>query len=143
LIYEYGYSHEKCSTEDLADFIGKVEERIGLTDRSLFYRCASSKNDDLPTISWIEVLPWWKKQQMRHQFFTCCLRAVSSMPYRREKGNFDKAIKHNYLGDTSYAVTRFLSGYTWYTGIVVGWVSGFSDTAEYDIDRLLVKPRIK
>jgi hypothetical protein len=90
---------------------------------------------------WIKPSKWWLKYGMRRSLFTILLRA--GLVYVVAKENFDEAVNgEKYLSMTKYAFSRFLSGFTKYTGHKRGWHRQFCQmrpTAD-EIDELLIKP---
>lgn len=128
------YSHKKKQTEDVARFIRKVENKLKLSRKSQIGPTQRA------TISWIKVVPFWTRTQMRRSFFTMMLRCGQN--YNWEENNFEEALfSIRYTRETPYAVKRFLSGYTKYRGRTTGWYDEFKFRPEGQIDRLLVKPQ--
>jgi len=126
----------------MAAFFYKLETDLKLPVKTLFGMTQH------PNVMWISVSKWWAESSMRRSLFTALLRA--SVKYNRLSKNFREALySEQYLDETQQAVERFLSGYTQYTGNIVGWYSQFNDGGGWvngrpndkQLRKLLVKPK--
>lgn len=103
---------------NIASFIDRVEAKLSLRQRTQFG--PTQRNN----IIWIKIAPWWTTSSMRRSLFTALLRAGNA--YNLTQDNFSDALYSiKYTAETKYAVERFLSGYTTYTGTVRGWFNQF------------------
>lgn len=120
--------------ERFNSFVSRVEGILGFigANGSLFSKIKGAHNN-----IWIEPIQWWFDIPMRHQFFTCCLRAA--MTYKGDNF-FQTLYGFKYFSPVPYATSRFLDGYTRYTGNTRGWYSAMGDQDRATVDRLLIKP---
>lgn len=129
------FSHDVTKGHCIAAFMRKAEEILDVQPRSEFGPTQRK------TIMWIEPSRWWTVRSMRRSLFTILLRAGGQ--YSPNKDNFDDALFSDpYTLRTKYAVERFFSGHTKYTGRNRGWYKQFYESAptEAEIDMFLVKP---
>ncbi len=128
------YSHVTGKTRAISAFMAKVESILGVHPRSR-YGPTQRK-----TILWVEPSPWWTHPAMRRSFYTILLRVASS--YKTEEDNFEQTLfSHIYAKNTRYAVERFMSDHTHYTGRRRGWYNQFCvlGVSHQEVDKLLVK----
>lgn len=137
------FCHIKCRGKNIAAFINRVEEMVGVSPRSKF---GPTQRYD---ISWIKISPWWSTTSMRRSLFTILIRCGQFYNYRKD--NFDEALlSSRYTRQTEFAVRRFLSGHTKYTGRQRGWYRQFrfgsklvyrtERLPDEDVCKLLVMP---
>ena len=137
------FCHARNKSKNVAAFLHSVESRLCIGERSVVG--PTQRNN----ISWIYMSPWWMCTSMKRSFFTVLLRCGER--YLLSAGNFDEALmSHTYFSETEYAVRRFISGHTRYTGKKRGWYNAFKrgegDRFERrapppeSVDRLLVRP---
>lgn len=122
-------------TEGIANFIWRIESaletvkktRIGRTNRAGY--------------TWFHVSPFWLRHPMRRSFFTAAIRAGRSY---KQKDNFEEALfSVRYFNATSpvrKATKRFLAGFTWYTGNLIGWLNAFYAVTDEQLEKLLIRP---
>ena len=140
-VTDFYYTCDPDKQNDVAHFMYHIERWLKLENKSWF------KYTEKNNILWVETEKWWTINQMRYQFFTICLRAALNW---RRQNNSDlryTLLQCPYAGSTVEAVDRFLAGYTWYTGTVVGWDKQFAGRLNSNIKpttgelkRLLVLP---
>jgi hypothetical protein len=144
-IKRFLFCHKGCGLE-IATFLNCVERKLKLDKQGFeFSRCGPTQHCK---VMWIEPSKWWSMNSMRQSFLTAVLRAGQS--YNISLGNFESALwSDRYLRQSKYAVTRFLDGYTHYTGMLEGWNNQFFwgdgwgkpiPPTPQEVDRLLVKP---
>ena len=130
------FRNEKSEIEAVANFIWRVEGILETVKRTKIGPCNKAG------YTWIHVSPFWLRHPMRRSFFTAALRAGRS--YLPEKDNFEKALfSVTYFNNTQCvknSVKRFLGGFTWYTGSIVGWYNAFYDKSDEQLEKLLVRP---
>lgn len=130
------FSHTAGRGEFIADFIRRVEEKIGIAQ---FSKCGPTQRR---TVMWIKVSPWWCEYAMRRSFLTVILRAGEV--YNPITDNFITTLNSNfYLNGTKKATKLFLKGYTVYTGKSGGWYNifrQFDGVCKKDLKKLLVRP---
>lgn len=129
------FSHNSAKGRSVAEFMQKIESMIG-TDPVSEYGPTQRK-----AIMWVKPSKWWTVRAMRRSFFTVLLRAGNGYSYTKD--NFEEALFSDpYTIGTKYAVERFLSGYTVYTGKKRGWYRQFCEEkpTKQMVDALLVKP---
>lgn len=119
---EFYYRVDDNCGPDTAHFILRIEKHLGLQYKSRF------QYTDRANVIWCQPERWWLINPMRFQFFSICLRA--SLNWRRHENKDLRYILnlYAYAAETPAAVDRFLAGYTWYTGSVVGWKKQFTGT---------------
>jgi len=128
------FSHEVGKFRSVCEFIKKIEDILDIQPRS---KLGPTQRK---TICWIEPSPWWFKLAMRRSLLTIFFRV--SQEYKPTEDNFDKALySHAYTINTQYAIQRFLSGFTWYTGKRRGWYNQFYllNPDNESINELLIK----
>ncbi len=134
----------RCSApENICAFIECVEDRLDLTEKTLF------RKTRYPEIIWAKPSSFWIHDFVRRSFFTLCLRC--GMRYRRMKDNFDYCMFQHYQisRDTVPAIKRFLKGYTFYPYEdpefnTMGWQFLFTNSSGKpiegsELEKLLVK----
>jgi hypothetical protein len=129
------FSHNVGKGQPISAFVQKVEDMVNVYPQTKFGPTQRK------TIMWIEPSRWWTSRGMRRSLFTILLRCGSE--YSISKNNFDEALMSDpYVIDTEYAVRRFLSGCTQYTGRNKGWHKQFKalHPSNKEIDQLLIKP---
>lgn len=139
------FSHRKNCGKNVAEFMSKIENLLSIEKKSKF-----GPTQRL-TVMWIEPSSWWVDTSMKRSLFTALLR--SGQNYLLKTDNFEEALfSHPYTSETKYAVTRFLAGYTKYTGRIRGWFRQFrwgiggdwrnpNKPDEATVDKLLIKPK--
>ena len=128
------FSHNLGKGHCIAAFMKKIEEKLDVQPRSEFGPTQRK------TIMWIKPSKWWTLKAMRRSLFTILLRCGDA--YLPSKDNFEKALLSNqYANNTKYAISRFLEGYTVYTGKKRGWYNQFclESLSKEEIDLLLIK----
>lgn len=106
------YSTNNC--EDVAEFVVKCEEIIGIGEHSSF----SKTEKDI--VLWVIPSSFWVNCEMKRSFLTMILRC--GLNYNREKDNFDDALfseqfsENKWARETKLATMRFLFGFTYWTG---------------------------
>jgi hypothetical protein len=139
------FCHTAHRCKNIAKFIGEIEKKLNLNKKTIIGPTQRYN------ISWIKVSDWWTKSSMRRSLFTIFLRCGVRYSYKEE--NFEKALMSNiYTRHTEYAVRRFLSGATKYTGKKKGWYNQFywgggnkvnhKKLTNEQIDKLLIYPTI-
>ena len=104
------YSVHPNTCEDVAEFLAKCEEIVGIDAQSSF--CKTDKS----TILWIAPSQFWLYCDMKRSFLTMVLRC--GLNYNREKDNFDEAMfsesfkENKWARETRAATMRFLFGFT-------------------------------
>lgn len=130
---EYFFWHSVNWGPNVAALVNHVENHLRLGDKSTF------SYTQKPTVTYVRVSPWWVTQPMRHQFFTCCLRASLTFNRHKTRDWLNHLASYRYLGGTMPAVRRFLEGFTQYTGNITGWYRQFQNNPG-DLNTLLVRP---
>jgi hypothetical protein len=108
------YSIHPNTAEDVAEFLAKCEEVIGLTETSLFAKT------EKPTILWVVPSSFWVGCDMKRSFLTMMLRC--GLNFDAKKDNFDEALfsetfkENKWARETRAATLRFLFGFTSYQG---------------------------
>lgn len=133
------YNHKGYRTHNIAAFFNKIEDRLNLKNKCIFY------TTQYKYVTAIEMTPFWANCGIRRSFFTMMLRV--SGKYILSKDNFNDVIyKEGYCGCGSVplSIKRFLNGNTKYTDKKpnYGWYSVFYDPT-VEINKLLVKPKAK
>jgi hypothetical protein len=111
------YSVHGGKEEDVASFLTKCEEIIGLISRG--YRNSSFSKTNKDGILWVDPTGFWLNCRMKRSFLTMVLRC--GLNYDKNKDNFDEALfsdkyKENlWARDTRQATMRFLFGFTRWT----------------------------
>ena len=127
------FTHVKGRGKGIALFMTKIEQQLNVKPRSAFGPTQRK------TIMWCRPSIWWTATSMRRSLFTILMRCATA--YIIDKDNFqDTLLSTKHTRETKYAVSRFLQGYTRYTGKVSGWHNQFSRVGEAMTDKLLVKP---
>lgn len=159
------FSHLSHKSEDVASFILKTEEIIGITDLHVkhdmlmkFNHSFFSKTNKQYAM-WIEPSEFWKECPVKRSLLTIFLRCATN--YCCVDDNYDEVLLSNsYIEDTIVAVKRFLFGFTNYVAPplslnfdyypfaeplasldLIGWVKCFKNKSESDVKRLLVLPK--
>jgi len=107
------YSVHTNTCEDVAEFLVKCEEIIGVDDFSTFSKTEKS------TILWVVPSKFWLDCEMKRSFLTMVLRC--GLNYSRDKDNFDEALfsemykENKWARETKSATMRFLFGFTRWT----------------------------
>ena len=121
---------------DVASFLIKTEEIIGLPEYSTFLR-----TDNLRVI-WVEPSSFWMTCAMRRQVFTIFLRA--GINYLADKDNYEDALwSEERARESKRAIMRFLFGYVRYIPNQeekTGWVATFEGKDDDAIRKCLVLP---
>jgi hypothetical protein len=142
-IRRFLFCHKPNKSKNIAAFMNKVEERLGLFKRSVVG--PTQRNN----ISWIRSSLWWTSTSMKRSLFTILLRCGQN--YHPKIDDFEDALfSVLYTKHTEFAVRRFLEGHTRYTGKRRGWYNQFrwgggspeepKMTSQQQIERLLVRP---
>ena len=130
------FSHDSNRSYNVASFM-KIVERKANIDYFSEYGPTQRKG-----VMWIRPSKWWTIKSMRRSLFTILLRCGNN--YFPKKNNFKEALfSEPYAYSTKYAINRFLSGYTHYTGgNKKGWFDQFHESKlnKEEIDYLLVYP---
>jgi len=127
------FSHDPNKGHCVASFMEKIEYKLNIDSE---YGPTQRKS-----IMWIRPSRWWTIRPMRRSLYTILLRCANN--YSPKKNNFEEALFSDpYANATKYAIERFLSGYTAYTGTKKGWLDQFYETKidKNTIDSLLVEP---
>jgi hypothetical protein len=154
------FYHQGKTTEDIAEFIAKFESLLEVGRRKSLQRstiqkvntggvCAKAIDEQM---TWVIPAPFWLKQTMRFSLFTMLFRCANN-GYHAGDGDFFASLFVSYglaMG-TRAAISRFLDGYTWYTGKSDGLSNGFYNTfhgfenngANADSWKNLVRPQKK
>lgn len=113
------YSVHPNGAEDVACFLVKCEEVVGIKDLKKSYQhstfCKTGKN----TILWVSPSMFWLDCEMKRSLLTVFLRC--GLNYNHEKDNFDDALfsenykENKYARETRAAIMRFLFGFTKWT----------------------------
>ncbi len=119
-----GFAEKTCA------FIDKIEKKIKIPRKTVI------GPTQLLNIIWIKPSSWWTKTSMRRSFFTILLRAGANYKDDAE----DTLYQYHLANNTRYAVKRFLSGYTRYTGRKTGWHRQFAQISKSETHELLIKP---
>ena len=130
------FSHGWKRGSSVIAFMEKVEDMLDVQPRSEYGLTQVER------VMWVKPSVWWTKYGMRRSVYTILLRA--GLNYVASKDNFDKAIEsEKYLQQTPYAIQRFLSGCTKYTGHKRGWYRQFCEMnmTSQQIDKLLIVPK--
>jgi len=110
------YSHDWNRGKNIAKFIFDIEKRLNIKNKTEF------GPTEVPRATWVKISTFWSRKSMRRSLFTILLRIGSNYNGK----NFDDVMNsHYYVQDTKYALNRFLSGYTRYTGKTRGWYKQF------------------
>jgi hypothetical protein len=137
------FCHTSHRCKNIAAFIYSVEDKLDVQEKTIIGPTQRYN------ISWIKVSPWWTKTSMRRSFFTILLRC--GVTYKIKEDNFDHSLfSVIYTRHTEYAVKRFMSGHTKYTGKKKGWYNqfywgggnrvDFKTPDKDEVDSLLVLP---
>jgi hypothetical protein len=129
------FSHDSNRGHCVTAFMKKIEKKLDVDIPSEFG--PTQKN----SIMWIRPSRWWTIRSMRRSLFTILLRSANN--FSPSKNNFKEALLSDpYAMATSYAINRFLKGFTFYTGKKKGWLDQFYETKidKKTIDSLLVEP---
>lgn len=94
----------------IATFINQIESHLGLKSKSIFGMTSNSNK----SVMWIRVARWWIVQPHRKSFFTGAIRIGWHFnPNKSLYDNLtDREARYYYFRETSYAVEKFLLGYT-------------------------------
>jgi hypothetical protein len=111
--------------ESVAGLIQTVENILGVE------KCGFAVHRSYYNSNALEIRPsrFWTMQPMRHQFLSCVTRA--GLDYDYIKNPLQALQDYKYFNESWPATERFLRGYTWYTGDVIGWHRAFS---KFDYD---------
>lgn len=129
------FSHEEGASDNIAAFIDKTEEIIGV-EKSGF-----GKTNRRYAI-WVAPSSFWTLCGMRRSLYTILLRA--GLAYHVDQDNYEQALfNQEYVKDTKQAVIRFLYGFTKFVeGIgwssCRGWVTQFRGQPTLEITKHLV-----
>lgn len=127
------FSHDTNKSYNIASFMERVERKANI-DYFSEYGPTQRKS-----IMWIRPSKWWTLKSMKRSLFTILLRCGNN--YNPRKRNFKEALLSDpYAAATEYAINRFLSGYTHYTGKQKGWLDQFYESrlSKEDINSLLL-----
>jgi hypothetical protein len=116
-------------------FIKRIENELGLRERSKFYTTQRT------TVFLMKTSSWWDEYSVRRSLLTVFLRAGRN--YKSRKNNFNHTLYRGnyYLESTRPAVERFMQGYTKLRSkFCGGWVSEFQTRDEDYVSVRLVKP---
>ena len=112
------FCHHPNKRYAVAAFMDKVEQMVKAPTRTVIGPTQLAK------VSYIRISPWWMKDDMRKSLLTILLRV--GQYYDPKVGNFEQTLcATRYSRQTLPAIQRFLKGYTWYTGDVIGWNNQF------------------
>lgn len=128
------FAHDPNKSYNIASFMERLERKVNI-DYFSEYGPTQRKN-----IMWIRPSKWWTLKSMKRSLFTILLRSANN--YNPNKKNFKEALFSDpYAAATEYAISRFLTGYTHYTGSKKGWLDQFYEVRlnKKSIDSLLVK----
>lgn len=148
------FCHQEGRTTDVASFIAKFEEVVGMfsIDKPQSSFCKTEK----PNIVWIEPSNFWMDCLMKKSLLTLVCRC--SLNYDLSKDNFDQCLFGDYLEcklmrETRSAVLRFMFGFTRFKGelphgamssgstlIRHGWHSEFANSDLRAVKNKLVLP---
>ena len=137
-ISRFLFCHRMKKTPSIAYFLDKVEEILGLEDRTIVGPTQRFN------ISWIRASRWWMDTSMKRSLLTLLLRCAQN--YKPKFDNFEEALfSTSYSKRTEYALRRFLDGNTRYVGRRRGWLNQFKCTEDGFVntelfDRLLIRP---
>jgi hypothetical protein len=127
------FSYPRGKYKIIVEFMNIIENILDVQPRS-FYGPTQRK-----TIMWVYASSWWIKRSMRRSLYTILLRVAKY--YDPVLNNFNEVIcGSDWLKCSTYAVFRFLDGYTKYTGNKSGWAGVFCDCSREKVDKLLIKP---
>jgi hypothetical protein len=137
----FAHDLEQGRGRSIAEFFNKIEIKLGIKSIRRTKIQATSKR----LIVKVTPAKIWTKNKVNRSLFTALLRA--SLAYRISEENFEEALfSTGYTKSTRWAIRRFLSGATVYTGDIDnfhGWVSAFEYATRKQIDALLVRPKKK
>lgn len=115
------FGHPAGKSEDVAAFIHKTEDILGLSNENMCRFALTTSN----SILFVVVSDFWWKSSIRRSLFTIFLRA--GMAYDRSKDNYEAALlSQDYVKRTQQAVMRFLLGFTEVKAQGGHWVNQFS-----------------
>lgn len=141
-VMSFLFFHQDKSANNVIDFIRTVEEIIKLKDEERL-KISKTTND---SILFVEMSAWWK-YRVRRSLLTALLRCGQNYT-ERTSAAFEKALySFYYTASTRYACQRFLEGHT---GSAIkknqqfdGWYQYFFNKQSPDVDKALVKVRLK
>lgn len=129
------FSHEIGECENIAAFIDKTEDILGVPKSSF-------SKVNRPYALWVSPSDFWKKCEVKRSLFTILLRA--GRKYSLSIDNYEDALfSHEYISLTKNATKRFLFGFTEYVPASYnpkGWVSIFSGKKVEEVKKRLVSP---
>lgn len=121
-----------------------TEQRLNLKGRSTIHTLYS-ENKNPPSAIYIEPFSWWKKNDLRKQFFSMLIRAGRCFDGDLESTLFNTNIHNNYFHETKRATQKFLDGHTSFdyssTAILngtFGWATNF----RFDANLSRMKPAL-
>lgn len=127
-------------TEKVAEFIWRVEDRLGVAHSEF-----QKTNDN--SIMLVTPSPWWREDRLRHNFYSIVLRCSERFYYKSKQQLMDVLMNSKYLLKTRYAVERFLDGYTCsvknrsaFSGSWVHYFSLGGFVTPASVERNLLKP---
>lgn len=145
------FSHPEKKGEDIANFIVKFENILGIDQFSVFAK--TGRNEVL----WINPSEFWLDCYLKQSLYTIILRC--GINYKTEIDNFDDALfgsykECDYVNQTKVAILRFMFGFTEYCGdkteisstanvIKHGWKEEFNQLNEVAVKKLLGLPKNK
>lgn len=107
--------------EDVASFLLKCEEIIGIGEMQEPYPYSSFSKTTKEAILWVEPSSFWLGCEMKRSILTAFLRCA--LNYNRSKKNFDEAMfsesfsENKWVKETKSATLRFLFGFTRWTEV--------------------------
>lgn len=127
------YAHKLNKGINILYFMQKIEKKLIIFSD---YGPTQKKS-----IMWIRPSKWWTTKPIRRSLLTLLIRCGENYDFK--KNNFKDALFSDpYSKATKYAINRFLSGHTHYTGSKKGWFDQFDENkfSKKYIDSLLSKP---
>lgn len=113
------FSSPKEQRELVADFINVLEDRLNLKTKSRFNRT------NLPWVMRVKPAPFWYKQTIRFSLYTILLR--TALNHKKDRDITLTFKMNTYAREGWAAISRFMSGKTYYTGYKLMWYSQFGN----------------
>ena len=140
------FVHTAHRSKNIAAFMSLLEDKLRIEEKTIIGLTQRYN------ISWIRASSWWTTTSMKRSLFTILLRC--GVHYKIKENNFEEALfSVIYTKNTRYAVERFVSGCTKYTGKKKGWYNQFywgggglrkkRKMTQNEIDKLLICPANK